>query len=147
MERLRFYWDHSIDLHSEHGKAVYFWSWGSYLLYNAISTRKIAKIYLVFFFFILSKEICSPPSCLCCQQPQQLLRKQISTMFIHSVVKLNFSRLSVFLHNAPPQWHQMTSHNITFIDVISRLYHVVSNQNRNAVFMWSVDMCFILPNK
>ena len=72
---------------------------------------------------------------------------EISAMSIHSVVKLNFSHLSVCLHNAPPQWHQMTAGNITFIDVISVLYHVASNQNWNAVFMWSVDMCFILPNK
>ena len=69
---------------------------------------------------------------------------EISAMSIQSVVKLNFSRLSVCLRNAPPQWRQMTSHNVTFIDVISALYHIASNQNRNAVFMWSVDICFIL---
>ena len=39
---------------------------------------------------------------------------EISTMSIHSVVKLNFSRLSVCLHNAPPQRCQMTSHNLNF---------------------------------
>ena len=37
-----------IDLRSEHDKSVYFWSWGSYLLYNAIGTWKIAKNYIVF---------------------------------------------------------------------------------------------------
>ena len=72
---------------------------------------------------------------------------EIAAMSIQSVVKLNFSRLSVCLHNAPPQQRQMTTHNVTFIDVICVLYHVASNQNRNAVFMWSDDMCFILPNK
>ena len=64
----------------------------------------------------------------------------------NSVINLNFSHLSVCLLNVPPQRSQMASHNVTFIDVISALYHVASNQTRNAVFMWSVDMCFILPN-
>ena len=35
---------------------------------------------------------------------------EIFPMSIHSVVKLNFSRLPVGLHNAPPQRRQMTSH-------------------------------------
>ena len=36
---------------------------------------------------------------------------EISAMLIHSVVKVNFSCLSVCLHNSPPQRRQMTSHN------------------------------------
>ena len=72
---------------------------------------------------------------------------EISAMSIHSVVKLNFSRLSVCSHNNPLQRYQMTLHNVAFIDIISALYHVAPNQNRNAVIMWLVNMYFILPNK
>ena len=36
-----------------------------------------------------------------------------------------------------------SSCNITFIDVTGVLYYVALNQNWNAVFIWSVDMCFI----
>ena len=50
---------------------------------------------------------------------------EISARSIHSVVKLNFFRLSVCLHKAPPQRGQMTSHNVTFIDVISARYTTV----------------------
>ena len=32
--------EHFIGLRSERDKSVYFWSWGGYLLYNAIITRK-----------------------------------------------------------------------------------------------------------
>ena len=35
------------------------------------------------------------------------------------------------------------SHNVTFIDVTGTLYHADLNKNRNVVFIWSVDMCFI----
>ena len=35
---------------------------------------------------------------------------EISAMSIHAIVKLNFSHLSLCLHNASPQRHQMTSH-------------------------------------
>ena len=37
----------------------------------------------------------------------------------------------------------MTSDNVTLTDVIGVLYHVALNQNRNAVFIWSVDLWFI----
>ena len=39
MESARFYRDLSVDLRSERNKPVYLWSWGCYLLYNAIITR------------------------------------------------------------------------------------------------------------
>ena len=38
----------------------------------------------------------------------------------------------------------MTSGNDIFIDVILELYQVAKTQNRNAVFIWSVGICFIL---
>ena len=41
MESSRFYRDLSVDLRSEPDKSVYFRSWGYYLLYNAIITKKI----------------------------------------------------------------------------------------------------------
>ena len=31
----------------------------------------------------------------------------------------------------------------SFIKVIGALYHAVLNQNRNAVFIWSVEVCFL----
>ena len=37
----------------------------------------------------------------------------------------------------------MTSHNVTFIDIIGALYNVALNQNQNAVSIWSVDVRFI----
>ena len=43
MERSRFYRDLSVDLLSARNKSVYFRSWGCYLLYNAIITRKKTK--------------------------------------------------------------------------------------------------------
>ena len=62
----------------------------------------------------------------------QLLRRQesykISAILIRSVVKINFN---VILHS--------------FVDVIGALY-VVLNQRLHAVFIWSVDMCFIFVN-
>ena len=64
---------------------------------------------------------------------------KIYTKSIQSVKKLSFSHLSVCLRNALSIWLQMTSHNVTFIDVTG----VSLNQNRDAVFIWSVDMCFI----
>ena len=123
MERSRFYRDLSIDLRSERDKSVYFSSWGSYLLYNVIGTRKIAKQLPCFFpskrgnlqsaiLFMLSTAA---------GIITQTKSYEISAMSINSVVKLNFSRLSVCLHNAPPQRRQMTSHNVAFIDVISAL--------------------------
>ena len=75
---------------------------------------------------------------------------KISALLIHSVVKLNFSGLSVCLCNAPSIWRQMMSHNddnVTFIDVTGTLYHVALNQNQDAVFIWSVDMSFILTEQ
>ena len=60
-------------------------------------------------------------------------------MLIHSVVKLNFSRLSVCFHDAVLKWRHMTSHNVTFIDVIGLLDYVALNQNRNAVFISSPE--------
>ena len=90
--------------------------------------KKTAKTY----FSLLSEEICSPQSCLFCQQLPQLLRKQesykISAILIGSVVKINFN---VILHS--------------FVDVIGTLY-VALNQRLHAVFIWSVDMCFIFVN-
>ena len=68
---------------------------------------------------------------------------EISAMSTHSVVKLDFIRLYVCLPNGPSQWRRMTSHNVTLIDVIGTLYHFALEQNRNAVFIWSVDVCFI----
>ena len=53
MERLRFYWDFSIDLSSQCDKPFYLWSWGGYILYNAIITRKSSKNLV----FLLSEEI------------------------------------------------------------------------------------------
>ena len=44
---------------------------------------------------------------------------EISAMSIHSVVKLNFSRLSVCLYNAPPQ---MTSHNALLLSMTLACY-------------------------
>ena len=41
-------------------------------------------------------------------------------MSMRSFVKLNFSRLSVCLHNAPPQRHQMTSHNVILLTSLAR---------------------------
>ena len=41
----------------------------------------------------------------------------------------------------------MTSHNVMFIDVNGALYHVALNQNRNAVFICSVDACFIFAEQ
>ena len=41
---------------------------------------------------------------------------------------------------------KMASYDVTkssFIDVVGALYHVALHQNRNAVFIWSVEMCFI----
>ena len=66
-------------------------------------------------------------------------------MSIHYVVKLNFSRLSVCLHYALTKWRHMTSHKVIVIDVICVYFSikVALNHNRNAVFNWSVDMCFI----
>ena len=40
----------------------------------------------------------------------------------------------------------MTPDNVTLhssIDVIGVLYHIELHQNRNAVFIWSLEMCFI----
>ena len=84
-----------------------FGHWGSYLLYNAIGTRKIANNYLVFpskrgnlqsaILFMLS----TAAAIITQTKPYE-----ISAMSILSVVKLNFSRLSVCLHNAPPQRRQ-----------------------------------------
>ena len=39
----------------------------------------------------------------------------------------------------------MTSWNVLLINlkVVGALYHVALHQNRNAVFIWSVEMCFI----
>ena len=31
----------------------------------------------------------------------------------------------------------------SFIDVVGALDHVALNENRNAVFFWSIEMCFI----
>ena len=31
----------------------------------------------------------------------------------------------------------------SFIDVTGTLYHVALHQNGNAIFIWSVEMCFI----
>ena len=50
---------------------------------------------------------------------------------------------TVGLPKAPSEWCQMMSHNIFFTDVISTLYCVALNKNRNAVFTWSVDVYFI----
>ena len=62
---------------------------------------------------------------------------EISARSKHSVVKLNFSRLSVCLHNAPPQRLQMTSHNVTFIDVISALYRCVTSKSECGLYVVS----------
>ena len=123
MERSRFYRDLSIDLRSQHDKSVYVWSWGSYLLYNAIGTRKITKHYLFFpskrgnlqsaILFMLSTDA----AIIMKTKPYE-----ISSMSIDSIVKLKFSCLSVCLHNDPAQWRQMTPNNVTFIDVISARY-------------------------
>ena len=59
---------------------------------------------------------------------------EISAISIHYVVNLNFTHLSVSLHDALSKWCQMTSHNNTFIDVIGALYHIVLN--KNAFFIW-----------
>ena len=53
-ERLRFYQDLSIELCSEHGKSVSFWSLGVYLLHNAIITQK-RKQKCIFFSFLARK--------------------------------------------------------------------------------------------
>ena len=67
--------DLSIDLRSESDKSVYFWLLSTYLLYDAIITKKKeAKTYIV---FLLSLRVGSLPTCLFCQQPQQFLCKQI----------------------------------------------------------------------
>ena len=68
-------------------------------------------------------------------------------MPMDSVVKLIFSCPIAYLRNALAQWRQMTSHNVTFIDVIGALYRIALNQHRNKVFIWSVDICFISSNK
>ena len=83
----RFYPAISIDLRSERDKSVYFWSLCDYLQ-SLLGKR--SKHCLV---FLLSEKTCSPPSCLFCQQPQQLLRKQILwnlLLSVHLVVKLNY---------------------------------------------------------
>ena len=38
----------------------------------------------------------------------------------------------------------MASYVVTFVDVIGAFYNVVLNQNRYAVFVWSVDVFFIV---
>ena len=43
--------------------------------------------------------------------------------------------------------HQITSRYRAFIDVVGALYHVALHQNRNAVFIWSVEMWFIFVKK
>ena len=126
----------------------YFGLWGGYLFYKSIIVQENLQNSSCFpskqgnlqsaILFLLSKAAAIIT---------QTKPYEISTMSIHSVVKLNLSRLSVCLHNAPPQRCQMTSHNVTFMEVISALYHVASSQNRNAAFIWSADMCLILPNK
>ena len=68
---------------------------------------------------------------------------KMSTLSINFVVKLNFIRPSFCSCNPRSTRCQITSQNITFIDVIGALYHIASNQNRNAVFIWSVDAWFI----
>ena len=32
---------------------------------------------------------------------------------------------------------------VTFVDVVCALHRVALNQNRNTVFIWPVEMCFI----
>ena len=42
----------------------------------------------------------------------------------------------------------MTSRNVRFlIDVIGALDHVAFSENRNAVFIWSFEMCFIFVSQ
>ena len=80
-------------------------------LLEKILARKYAVRHLVY--FVNSAAIITPAKCY-----------EISAMSIHSVVKLNFSRRSVCLHNALFKWSLMTSHNVTFIDDICALFHV-----------------------
>ena len=68
---------------------------------------------------------------------------EIAAMAVHSFVKCNFSCPSVSLRNALYQWCQLTSLNVTFVDVICALHRVALNQNRDTFFIWSVDICFI----
>ena len=35
----------------------------------------------------------------------------------------------------------------SFIDAVGALYHIALNQKRNAVFIWSVDVCFIFDEQ
>ena len=62
----------------------------------------------------------------------------ISFLWICFVIKLDLNRLSVCLRDVLSRWRQMTSRNVLLLTSLVRLH-----QNRNAVFIWSVEMCFI----
>ena len=64
---------------------------------------------------------------------------EISAMSINTVVKLKVTRLSVYLLNAPLIWRQMTSALCRFFLSHDSLYCAALYQNRDAVFIWSVD--------
>ena len=87
--------------------------------------------------FLLREEICSPQSYLFCQLSTAAAiitpAKFYEIFYVDTFcckTKL-FSSFSLFaIHGM-----EMTSHNVTFIDIIDALHHTVLNQNRNAVFI------------
>ena len=69
---------------------------------------------------------------------------EISALSIHSVVKLNFTRLSVCFYNTPLKCRKMTS--LKVIDVSGALYHVASNRNANYVLLVYLFVYFLRVN-
>ena len=85
--------DLSINLNSERDKSVYFWSWGSYLLYNAIVSLENCKK-------LTSQWEKQPSAILFILSTASAIITHLksyehSVMSIYSLVKFNFSRLSV----------------------------------------------------
>ena len=96
--------------------------------------------------FLLSERVCSLPFCLFCQQPQRFLRKQIlwNLLLVDTFSCKTELTSSFYLF----MWRclTMTADDVTyrsFINIVGALDHVALNENWNAVFIWSVEICFI----
>ena len=122
MERSLFYRDRSIDLRSERDKSVYF-GHRVVIYFTRPSLLEKGSNHLPCFpskggilqsaiLFILSTTAAIIT---------QTKSYEISTILIHTAVKLNFTRFSVCLRNALSALHLMTSRSVIFIDVIGTL--------------------------
>ena len=104
-----------IGLRSEHDKSVYFWSLGSYFLYNAIITRN-NKQKLTLFSFLTRQSAVRHLVYFVNSRSDIYANKsyEISSLSIYFIVKLNWNRRVVCLRDVVSTSHQMTSRNVLY---------------------------------